>query len=58
MMATSGFLGGLLGGAEKNLKGRKSRLDQAEEEAMGAPKEQPKEEKPAPRPPQSKKWYE
>ena len=53
--------GGMLGKAEKDIKSRKSRLDQAEEEANGsAPaKEEPKkEDKPAQRPPMSKKWYE
>lgn len=52
--------GGQTGEAEKALKGRKSRLDQAEEDANSTtPKEDTKkEEKPAPRPPMSKKWYE
>lgn len=63
-MATNGFFGGLLGKAESDLKGRKSKLDQAEEDATKGSstpppqKDTPKEDKPAPRPPMSKKWYE
>jgi hypothetical protein len=53
------FFGGQLGKAEKEIGGRKSRLDAEEEKANNpAPKETKKEEKPAQRPPMSKKWYE
>lgn len=56
------FFGGQLGKAEKELKGRKSRVDQEEEKATNTSYEEPKKEekkdKPASRPPMSKKWYE
>lgn len=54
--------GGQLGVAEKAIKGRKNRLDEEEAKATNASHEEsPKEdkkEKPAARPPMSKKWYE
>lgn len=64
-MAT-GFFGGMLGKAEENLKSRKSKIDAAEEQATSngssdmkvTPDTTQKDEKPVPRPAQSKKWFE
>lgn len=55
------IFGGMTGKAEEQLRSRKSRLDAAEEEAMGnKPKqeEKKKKEEKSPRPGMSKKWYE
>lgn len=56
------MFGGQLGKAEKALSGRKNRLDEEEAKATNtsrdeSPKDE-KKEKPAARPPMSKKWYE
>lgn len=54
--------GGQLGVAERAITGRKDRLDDEEKKATSEDskptKTADKQEKPSPRPPMSKKWYE
>ena len=54
--------GGQLGVAEKGMKSRPNRIDDEEAKATQtsdtSKQDTKKEEKPAPRPPMSKKWYE
>lgn len=49
------FFGGLLGGAVKDIKDRKSKLQEAEDQAMSGDTEAASGQK---RPDQSKKWVE